>query len=135
PNPGHINHYLYGISAISANDVWAVGNMDGLTYSLHWDGTKWSVVPTPQIGDKTNDLFAVKGLSANNVWAVGRYFTDVDDETLILHWDGHAWRQVPSPSPLRMLDNFLFRLGATSPTDVWTVGETDRGVVWQPLVE
>src|SRR5437899_949601 len=48
PNPGSVRDELYGVAAISANDVWAVGdsfnggNSNNLTLIEHWDGTSWS---------------------------------------------------------------------------------------------
>src|SRR5437016_7286802 len=36
---------LYTISAISANDVWAVGTFNSISYQptiMHWDGQTWS---------------------------------------------------------------------------------------------
>jgi hypothetical protein len=119
--PGSYHHRPHGMSAISANDIWTVGFMDGGSYSLHWDGTQWGIVLTPYFGD-LEGIYSVKALSANSVWAVGNYFpTPSQSETLVLHWDGHAWTQVPSPSPGER-DNHLERVGATSSTSVWAVG-------------
>ena len=48
PNPGVGNESLYGITAVSVNDVWAVGNTqnNGVgnpeTLIEHWDGISWS---------------------------------------------------------------------------------------------
>src|SRR5690242_16534021 len=64
PNPGVGNESLYGIAAVSANDVWAVGNTQNngvgnpQTLIEHWDGTSWSVVPSPNPGSN-NILYAV----------------------------------------------------------------------------
>src|SRR5438552_10465544 len=48
---------LRGVSALSAGDIWAVGTCSGGPCSgfevqhsmatLHWDGLRWSQVPTP----------------------------------------------------------------------------------------
>jgi hypothetical protein len=32
-------------SAASANDIWAVGQVDKATFTEHFNGTTWSVVP------------------------------------------------------------------------------------------
>jgi hypothetical protein len=46
PNPGSARDQLYGVAAISANDVWAVGssfnggNSNILPLLEHWDGTQ-----------------------------------------------------------------------------------------------
>ena len=53
PNqPGSTNSFLDGLAVISANDIWAVGgyqssNNTGHTLIEHWNGSKWSIVPSP----------------------------------------------------------------------------------------
>src|SRR5678816_4601274 len=37
PNPGSGFDELYGVSAISSDDVWAVGSYSGNTMTLHWN--------------------------------------------------------------------------------------------------
>jgi hypothetical protein len=41
---------LAGIAAISANDIWAVGEALNQTLTEHWDGTSWSVISSPDPG-------------------------------------------------------------------------------------
>src|SRR5213082_3404147 len=74
-NPGSIYNTLYGVTAISATNVWAVGyyvNTTGVTQTLieHWNGTSWSVVKSPSPASMNNELFSVAAVSATNVWAV-----------------------------------------------------------------
>ncbi len=68
---------LHGVSALSENDVWAVGvsyNTErtiGSTLIEHWNGSQWSVVPSPNPSSSINLLEAVTAVAANDVWAVG----------------------------------------------------------------
>src|SRR5436189_289900 len=69
---------LAAVAALSSNDVWAVGNYKVFnqyqwdTLIEHWDGTKWSIVSSPNVpGADKNFLYAVAALSPSNVWAVG----------------------------------------------------------------
>ena len=65
--------------------------------TLHWDGTSWSLIPSPDPGGGdagASQLFAVSAVSPTDVWAVGLYTGDIAIDTLILHWDGTAWSQV-----------------------------------------
>src|SRR5207244_3460984 len=105
---------------VSANDIWAVG------YSsiLHWDGTSWAVVPSPNVGI----LFGVAAVSANDVWAVGYYHRSgiAQALTLVEHWDGSRWSVVPSPN-VDTTDNILFGVAAVSANDVWAVGDYADG--------
>src|SRR5206468_9107024 len=80
PNVGTSDNQLRGVAAVSANDVWAVGdysNGTGHQQTLveHWNGTAWSVVPSPNVGTGHNVLNGVAAVSANDVWAVGTYET------------------------------------------------------------
>src|SRR5437764_621866 len=49
PNVGTSSNVLNGVAVVSANDVWAVGYYSGGTLIEHWDGTSWSVVPSPNV--------------------------------------------------------------------------------------
>lgn len=113
---------LYGVAAISASDVWAVGawGENGATHTLaeHWDGSSWRVVPSPDTGF-SSVLTAVTALSATDVWAVG-YDGEPVPTTVVEHWDGVAWGVVPSPNgPGTALLNAVTAAG---PDDVWAVG-------------
>jgi hypothetical protein len=131
--------FLTGVTAVSANDVWAVGESQssGAEQTLieHFNGRKWSVVPSPNTGF-SDQLTAVTSVSASDVWAVG--FAEpnafASPQTLILHWDGTSWSVVPSPDPAGVgVDNELSGATAVSATDVWAVGETGNGA--QTLTE
>src|SRR5215211_6003374 len=41
---------LLAVSALSTNDVWAVGSSSGEALIEHWDGTSWQVVPNANPG-------------------------------------------------------------------------------------
>src|ERR1700730_11358503 len=97
--------YLYGVAAVAANDVWAVGydaqnggSPVNSTLILHWNGTNWTVVPSPNPA-AYNRLFEVRAVSANDIWAVG-FRTDCQGcagHSLIEHWNGTVWSVVSSP--------------------------------------
>src|SRR5207253_4210437 len=108
PSPGSSINWLYGIAAQSAGNVWAVGeynNGTGTPYqtlTMHWNGTQWSVVPSPNVGSQDNHLYGVADIAANDVWAagyVGNYESPSSPQTLVMHWDGTQWSVVPSQSP------------------------------------
>jgi len=129
PNHGSDFNYLTGIAAVSTNNIWAVGGYasaprTGQTLIEHWDGSKWSIVPSPTIGDSTaySNLAEVAAVSTNNIWAVGLHSnTGGADRTLIEHWDGSKWSIVPSPNT-ELHDNDLTGIVAISTGDIWTVG-------------
>jgi hypothetical protein len=118
---------LLGVSADATNDAWAVGfkGANGQTFAMHWNGSKWNDVATPNVTKGTNRLEAVLALSPNNAWAVG-YFTPANADreprrTLILHWDGKTWKVVPSPN-VGPKSNPLSGLTANSANDIYAFG-------------
>ena len=106
---------LRGVDAASATDIWAVGLSSaspGYPAIVHWDGTAWSLVPSPQIAG--GSLQDVAALSSTDAWAVG-YTGSL--EALIEHWDGRAWSRVPIS-----IAGPLYGIDAVGPNDVWAVG-------------
>ena len=140
PQPGSMRDLLYGASADSPSDVWAVGEQqssDGNFQTLveHWDGSAWNVIPSPNPGETDNHLYGVDAVSPSDVWAVGQQLgTSAPDQALIEHWDGTAWSVVPTPaqgSASVMLDGVTIQ-----GNEAWAVGETDDPVQGaHPLVE
>jgi len=117
--------YFYGVAARAANDVWAVGEADGnppAALIAHWDGTRWTRVPSP--GSDWSVLQSVTALAADNAWAAGYIWHNNGWHTLIEHWDGSAWSIVPSPDA-GPHNNYLYRITASGPSDLWAVGYTD----------
>jgi len=137
PNPaGSQGSRLVGVSATSADDVWAVGEyLDGATVRTlveHWDGTVWSLVASPSPGKRAGSaLQGVVAVSQNDVWAVGHTGSGRKSRTLVEHWDGAAWTRHPSPNGAR--GNALHAVSASSATDVWAVG--DDNTTKRTLVE
>ena len=137
PNPGttagctngNTGNFLNAVAAVDTDNVWAVGFSFTCTsllkpMVLHWNGTSWSVVPTPKLN--TNDNAALNGivaLAADNIYAVGyKPATNGAVQTLIEHFDGSAWTVVPSPNA-NNTGNVLASVSANSPDDVWAVGD------------
>jgi hypothetical protein len=132
PNVGTGSNYLRAISARAADDVWAagfyqsVGSQTGSVLVEHWDGTAWTVSPTPLFNNQDAELHEIAGVAPNNAWAVGYVYP----QTLILHWDGLVWQQVPAPSPPNLAS--LTGLTVVAPDNVWAVGGSNPA---QPIIE
>ena len=141
PQPGSLRDMLFGAAALSPDDVWVVGDQesgDGVfeTLAEHWDGSTWSVVPTPDPGWAGNHLYGVYAVSPDDIWAVGQELTgSTPDQPLVEHWNGSYWSVVHVPgagSPDVLLD------GVTGASDgqLWAVGEADSPAGGgQPLIE
>jgi hypothetical protein len=144
PSVGNGANQLNGVLALAPNDVWAVGfstpvappsQAATLTLIEHFDGTSWSVVPSPNMGPnsiyQSNRLFGLAANSPTDIWAFGSYFAasgSGHQMTLLLHWDGTSWKLTPSPNPTRggFLSDLLFAGVVPSPGNVWIVGAEDE---------
>jgi hypothetical protein len=129
PSPS-VTGTLVATAAIADNDIWAVGRGGGApgTLAEHFDGTSWSVVPTPPLpSGGTNgpggQFFGVAAAASNDVWAVGNKIgPDNPDfgEQLIEHWNGTNW-SVDTTGPTIKHDS-LSGVTVVSSKDVWAVG-------------
>jgi hypothetical protein len=118
PAPAGLSDEFYGVAAVAADSVWAVGQSAGIgavgsPLIEHWNGTAWAPVSSPVIPGG-GALSAVSASSAGNAWAVGK---SSRGSGLIEHWDGMAWSVVPSPAY-----GMLTGVAADSRSSVWAVG-------------
>jgi hypothetical protein len=139
PNVSGANQ-LFGVTAISAGDIWAVGSVSGAPLALHWDGTAWSVVSVGVGSGLSAESFsAVTGSAANDVWAVGKgqgIFTSQVFATL-RHWDGSRWteklcRAASASNPPLGFEGggsnaYFTGVSAAASNDVWAVGVRGSG--------
>jgi hypothetical protein len=128
PSPGR-DTYLYSVSAVSTNDVWAAGSFtlpDGTSVQplfLHWDGTSWTQARLPVL-PFGGIMYSIDALSSSDAWAVGYQATSHQFELvpLIEHWDGRRWRPVPAGPVEGDGDDILQAVTAITNDDVWAVG-------------
>jgi hypothetical protein len=138
-----INAYFQfnGIKANSASDVWAVGDSGVVdvprsqTLIEHFNGTAWSIVPSPSPGSIAILSGVTTSNPASDVWAVGADTLAGTSlrQTLTLNWNGTAWKVVTSPNPAS-----TDGVGAVATTPgaaiVWAVGESGPPGSFNPLV-
>lgn len=126
PSPdGQLNE-LYGVAALSNNDVWAVGYRGGTksetpleTLILHWGGTSWRQVTSPNIAGGANQLSGIVAISTNDIWAVG----SAGGAPLAMHWDGNLWSVVPVRVRSGLSTERFTAVSGTAANDVWVVGQ------------
>jgi len=116
---------LSAVAAFSATDAWAVGwslSFSGSGYKTlaeHWDGTRWSIVPTANTAMPNNTVRGVPVLAPDDVRAVGEQDNGSGNMmTLVEHWDGQRWSVDPSAT----VPGTLGAVIAFSSTDVWASG-------------
>jgi hypothetical protein len=139
PNPSTDPLYgentLYGVSAVSADDAWAVGYRYNGTFDseliLHWDGRNWTVAYSPNGGYR--ELSSISADSSSDAWAVGYTFSfSSGDQPLIEHWNGRSWSVAAAPQ-FSGGYAFLNAVTAVSPTNVWAVGYSGFAPTERPL--
>jgi hypothetical protein len=131
PNVTRRPNVLTSVTAVSNSDVWAAGHAStrrGTTKTLieHYDGTTWSVFPSPNPRPVANQLYAIEAQSATNVWAVGVKGPSAGGSTAITlteHFDGNSWSVVKSPNTIGANDR-LSAVKIISASDVWAVGSS-----------
>ncbi|MGI8825300.1 MAG: hypothetical protein ACR2JC_06620 [Chloroflexota bacterium] len=104
PNTGPGGTQLFAVSAVSSNDVWAVGEdfpSNVATLTEHWNGKSWTVVPGPNV--PVSQFFGVAAVSSTDVWAVGSSLvaggpTGNMFHTLAERWNGSKWTVSTTPS-------------------------------------
>jgi len=125
-------NFLEAVTAVASNDVWAVGtyvggitHVTGKTLIEQWNGTTWSIVPSPNVRNTDDDILVsvARIPSSNKIWAVGRYTDRASAfyETLTEQWNGTKWSVVPSSNP-GIENNLLESVAPISNNEVWAVG-------------
>jgi hypothetical protein len=129
------------VSELPNGRAWAVGYYVDATYQQrtlveHYDGTSWSVVPSPSPGARQNILYGVAAISDTDVWAVGTQ-KDSNDvfHTLAEHWNGTAWSVVPAVDA-GASGNSFYAVTAVSSTSIYATGQqSGSGFPSQVLTE
>ncbi len=153
PNLGTGPNFLLALSAASTNDVWAVGNYYTIynqvsyTLILHWNGTNWSITPSPSTTETHRYLYGVKAIPGGDVWSVGEHGPSpggygYNKQALVQRWNGAQWTLVSTP--VEEYSSTLRGAAALSPNRAWAVGnytspdgstralfEVWQGFVWQ----
>ncbi|PYT69376.1 MAG: hypothetical protein DMG42_21865 [Acidobacteria bacterium] len=95
---GPLDNVLAGVSAASFNDAWAVGayypsSSNVLaTLTHHFDGTRWTAYPLPNVGVQENALYAVSMPTTGKAWAVGYYVSGRFMQQTLIRCVGRGWR-------------------------------------------
>jgi hypothetical protein len=144
PSTGNGANQLNALFAIAPNNIWAFGFSTSVappqraptkTLIEHWDGTSWTIVPSPNVGPnsiyQSNRLLGITAASATDIWAFGSYQAadgSGQQQTLAMQGNGTTWTIMPTPNPdaSGFRSNLLWGGVFTAPGSLWLVGSQDE---------
>src|SRR6202050_3760462 len=119
---------LTAVSAVSASNLWAVGQDSGTPLLDHYNGSSWSQSTLPSgpcsLFEADCTLNGVSGTSASDVIAIGDGTIPTSSgwqlETLAYRYNGSAWSAltVPASIPYSAFEH----IQVFSATNAWAVG-------------
>jgi hypothetical protein len=143
PNVGAGSNGLVSVSAVARDDAWAVGEYtdestnQSQTLAEHWDGSAWSVIPSPNEGTANNAMLGVAAFGPFDIYTVGTWAIARGKETDLhaqgAHYNG-AWNFHDTPvmgsgsSPFNAI-------AAVKRDDIWGIGNWFDGSYFQSLAE
>jgi hypothetical protein len=152
PVPGGGEGALNGVDCTSTSACVAVGGQiddsgSQTTLVESWNGTAWSLVPSPDPAVGADLLIGVSCAGPASCVATGFSIAgDGPRRTLVESWNGVVWSVVPSPDA-GPLDDQLDAVGCADPTTCVAVGEAFtppgftrtlveswNGAVWSPEI-
>jgi len=130
PNANNIFNAIYSLSATGPHDIWASGVFAPSQSNLrihqtlieHYNGTKWSIVASPNKNAFSNNTNAIAAITSTAALATGDYYDGTTFRTLAEGWNGSAWTIQPSPNQ-GTKENDIFGMAAHSVGSAIAVGQ------------
>ncbi|MFE2158913.1 hypothetical protein ACFW9M_13915 [Streptomyces lydicus] len=122
PGPQGADAWLGGITALAADDIWAVGGSTDAgaerPLAVHWNGTAWTEAETPNVPD--GRLRAVGKAGDGTLWAVG----GKGAAPVALRRDARTGRWERAASPGLVVRGFSTVPGSAG---LWVAGIAEQG--------
>jgi len=114
------SNQVYGVTALSGSDAWAVGGKAGSgsatqdePLALQWNGQRWNSVTVPGVAGYY--LPDVAASATTDLWVFAVPGNGGDAKAV--RWDGTQWQDIPLPAGVYPDD-----VAVLKPTDAWVVG-------------
>jgi hypothetical protein len=130
PQAGTNTSTIGAVTDISATDAWAVGEDIGATSAVggstlieHWNGSSWSIVPSPTPGADPG-LTGIAARGPSDVYAVGSNLPSINGGTvqgMILRWNGSTWSVDTDPT-VGSYSPLLAAAAVPGAANEWAVG-------------
>jgi hypothetical protein len=143
PDQSSSDNELQGVSCTRSTECMAVGwyssssGPENQTLIEVWNGTSWSVAPSPNPGSGRDDLLGVSCSRSISCQAVGSRLGSKPGKkirTLVESWNGTTWSSISSPSPGFEANN-LSSVSCTSSASCIAVGTDSNGGPPGSLIE
>jgi hypothetical protein len=143
PNPqGAAGSSLASVSCPGEGMCMAVGvygtSQEVRTLAERWDGTTWTIVPTPNPAASSIQLNSVSCAGSDSCMTVGYFVTGSTVQSLAERWDGTSWTKVKTPRPPKAFWAELDGVSCINAIDCIAVGGFIKNGVdsqEQPLAE
>src|ERR1700733_5034125 len=139
--PG-VASYLSSVSCVTASFCMAAGISESATAPdrtlfERWNGSAWSIVPSPNVATANDDLSGISCTSATFCVAVGSSRVPLNAfRSLALQWNGSTWTIVVSADTSSNLDNILGGVSCKSPSWCMAAGDAyDASDAEQPMTQ
>ncbi len=141
PNPsGSIGTVLTGVACPTTTSCFAVGRTSvGTGFKTlveHWNGTGWSIMPSPNPTGSSANLSGVACASTKSCFAVGSYSVgNSGQRTLVEHWNGAAWGFLTGANPSAATDASLTGVACPNLKGCFAVGSYTTPSFTNTLIE
>ncbi len=131
--PGAFDTQFASVFCTSGTSCTAVGSYDSTsgyaTLAEHWDGTSWTIEPTPPPDSGSDSFLELDSVSCTSDTACTAVGEGIDERTfantaLVERWDGTSWTVQSTPNPA---GRRLHGVSCTSTTACTAVGENGDG--------
>jgi hypothetical protein len=120
---------LFGVSCVRSDMCVAIGRAAcrkvgtpaGCTLFESWNGSQWSVVPSPKRPSYTTYLGGVSCATSQFCVAAGYDSGSTETQTVIETWNGTNWSVTPSPN---VGGDYLYGVSCANPTFCVAVGRS-----------
>jgi hypothetical protein len=125
---------LTRVSAVSARDIWAVGQTNQhRAILMHWTGASWHTDPIPRpahVPPHATEPIGGLAATSNSAWLIRDVplsGTHGARTLAVLHWDGRSWHQISFRYPV----TFTPGIASDGHDGVWFTSLFANGFSWR----
>ncbi len=137
--PASFGTTLTGVACPTTTSCFAVGRTStGTSFKtliLHWNGSGWGVLPSPNPSGSSANLSDIACASTKSCFAVGSYTIGLTQRTLVEHWNGAAWGFLTGANPSAATSASLTGVACPNLKGCFAVGSYTTPAFTNTLIE